>query len=59
MDIMEHLNFNPTNQRWENGKIYNGSSSKTWYTSAEIQKDQKNFRALFLEIYLDWKNILF
>lgn len=43
MDILENLNYNPTNQRWENGKIYDASSGKTWDTFAEIQKDGKLF----------------
>lgn len=43
MDILENLNYNPANLRWENGKIYDASSGRTWDTFAEIQKDGKLF----------------
>lgn len=39
MDILNNLNYNPENQRWENGKIYDASSGRTWDTFAEIKKN--------------------
>jgi uncharacterized protein (DUF2147 family) len=39
MDILNGLNFNSANQRWENGKIYDASSGRTWDTFAEINDD--------------------
>ena len=36
MDILNGLNFNSKNQRWENGKIYDASSGRTWDTFAQI-----------------------
>jgi uncharacterized protein (DUF2147 family) len=41
MDILNGLNFNSANQRWENGKIYDASSGRTWDTFAEINDDGK------------------
>ncbi|TXF74833.1 DUF2147 domain-containing protein [Chryseobacterium sp.] len=41
MDVLENLNYNSENQRWENGKIYDASSGRTWDTFAEIQKNGK------------------
>lgn len=41
MDILNGLNFNSANQRWENGKIYDASSGRTWDTFAEINNDGK------------------
>lgn len=43
MDVLENLNFNTENKRWENGKIYDASSGRTWDTFAEIQKDGQLF----------------
>ncbi|WP_193812978.1 DUF2147 domain-containing protein [Kaistella flava (ex Peng et al. 2021)] len=39
MDILENLYFNTTKQRWENGKIYDASSGRTWDSYAEIKDD--------------------
>lgn len=39
MDILQDLNFNTKDKRWENGKIYDASSGRTWDTFAEIKKD--------------------
>ncbi|MFC6269721.1 DUF2147 domain-containing protein [Frigoriflavimonas asaccharolytica] len=33
MDILNGLSFNNENERWENGKIYDASSGRTWDTS--------------------------
>ena len=41
MDILNGLNFNSANQRWENGKIYDASSGRTWDTFAEINEEGK------------------
>ena len=37
MDILENLNYNAQDKRWENGKIYDASSGRTWDTFAEIK----------------------
>ena len=39
MDVLNGLNFNSANQRWENGKIYDASSGRTWDTFAEIDDE--------------------
>ena len=39
MDILENLDYNSQDKRWENGKIYDASSGRTWDTFAEIRKD--------------------
>jgi uncharacterized protein (DUF2147 family) len=49
MDILENLKFNQADNRWENGKIYDASSGRTWDTFAEIKKDG----ALYVRGY--WK----
>ena len=36
MDILNGLKYNSINRRWENGKIYDASSGRTWDTFAEI-----------------------
>ena len=41
MDILNGLNFNSAKQRWENGKIYDASSGRTWDTFAEISNEGK------------------
>lgn len=43
MDILKNLRFNSENQRWENGKIYDASSGRTWDTFAEIKQDGQLF----------------
>ena len=39
MDILQNLDYDSSDQRWENGKIYDASSGRTWDTFAEIKKD--------------------
>lgn len=39
MDILENLYFNADKKRWENGKIYDASSGRTWDSYAEIKED--------------------
>jgi uncharacterized protein (DUF2147 family) len=39
MDILENLDYNSKDKRWENGKIYDASSGRTWDTFAEIKND--------------------
>ena len=39
MDILQDLDYNSEDKRWENGKIYDASSGRTWDTYAEIKKD--------------------
>ncbi|MDQ0477255.1 DUF2147 domain-containing protein [Chryseobacterium gotjawalense] len=39
MEILKNLNFNHEKQRWENGKIYDASSGRTWDSYIEIQEN--------------------
>ncbi len=39
LEVLNHLYYNPKNKRWENGKIYDAKSGRTWDTSAFITKD--------------------
>ncbi|SFI55946.1 DUF2147 domain-containing protein [Halpernia frigidisoli] len=39
MDVLENLDYNSKTKRWENGKIYDASSGRTWDALAEIKKD--------------------
>ncbi|MGA9211255.1 DUF2147 domain-containing protein [Kaistella sp.] len=39
MEILDGLLFNPIKQRWENGKIYDASSGRTWDSYIEIKED--------------------
>ena len=41
MDILEGLKYNFEKHRWENGKIYDASSGRTWDTFAEINEEGK------------------
>lgn len=41
MDILNGLNFNSANQRWESGKIYDASSGRTWDALGEINSEGK------------------
>lgn len=41
MDILDGLDYNSQNQHWENGKIYDASSGKTWDAFAEINKEKQ------------------
>lgn len=38
MYILEDLTYNSANQRWQNGKIYDASTGRTWDAYLEIQK---------------------
>lgn len=39
MDILEGLSYNSQTKRWENGKIYDASSGRTWDAYLEIQNN--------------------
>ena len=39
MDVLEGLSYNSKSQRWENGKIYDASSGRTWDSFAEIKEN--------------------
>lgn len=41
MDIMDGLSYNKSKERWENGKIYDASTGRTWDTYAELKQDGK------------------
>lgn len=41
MDILEDLTYNSKNHRWQNGKIYDASTGRTWDAFLEIQKNGK------------------
>ncbi len=41
MDILQNLDYNPQDHRWENGKIYDASSGRIWDTFAEINEEGK------------------
>ncbi len=41
MDILEGLHFNTENQRYENGKIYDGSSGRIWDANVEIKEGSR------------------
>ncbi|KQR93329.1 hypothetical protein ASG01_09025 [Chryseobacterium sp. Leaf180] len=53
MDVLEGLNFNAKNQRWENGKIYDASTGRTWDASAEL----KNNGQMCVRGFWKWKFI--
>lgn len=36
MDVLSGLHFNNQKKRWENGKIYDASSGRTWDSYAEL-----------------------
>ncbi|MFC6267445.1 DUF2147 domain-containing protein [Frigoriflavimonas asaccharolytica] len=36
MDVLENLSYNGSKNRWENGKIYDASSGRTWDSFAEM-----------------------
>lgn len=39
MEILEGLQYNSSNNSWENGKIYDATSGKFWDSSASLNKD--------------------
>lgn len=39
MDILEGLSYNSKTHRWQNGKIYDASTGRTWDAYLEIQKN--------------------
>ena len=41
MDILNNLIFNSEKQRWENGKIYDASSGRTWDSYVEIKDNSQ------------------
>ncbi|WEK69167.1 MAG: DUF2147 domain-containing protein [Candidatus Chryseobacterium colombiense] len=51
MDVLEGLNYNSKNQRWENGKIYDASSGRTWDAFVEINESGQ----LCVRGYWKWK----
>ncbi|MEA1847583.1 DUF2147 domain-containing protein [Chryseobacterium sp. MHB01] len=51
MDILEGLNYNSQKQQWENGKIYDASSGKTWDAFAEINDEGQ----MYVRGYWKWK----
>lgn len=51
MDILEGLNYNSKSQHWENGRIYDASSGRTWDASAEINESGQ----LCVRGYWKWK----
>ena len=59
MDILNGLNYNSTNRRWENGKIYDASSGRTWDTFAEINEEGKLFVRGFWKVSWIGKSLYF
>lgn len=53
MDVLKGLNYNPKNQKWENGKIYDASTGRTWDASAELKDNGQ----LCVRGYWKWKFI--
>jgi len=51
MDILEGLDYNSKTRHWENGKIYDASSGKTWDAFAEINDEGQ----MFVRGYWKWK----
>ena len=39
MDILEDLHYNSSNHLWQNGRIYDASTGRTWDAFLEIQKN--------------------
>lgn len=39
MEILHGLHYNEKNNSWEQGKIYDGSSGRTWDSSVTVEKD--------------------
>lgn len=51
MEVLDGLHFNAATKRWENGKIYDASSGRTWDSYAEIREDGE----LIVRGYWKWK----
>ena len=51
MQVLDGLHFNSATKRWENGKIYDASSGRTWDSYAEIKADGE----LIVRGYWKWK----
>lgn len=51
MEVLDDLHYNATKQRWENGKIYDASSGRTWDSYVEIKEDGK----LIVRGYWKWQ----
>lgn len=51
MQVLDGLHFNSSNHRWENGKIYDASSGRTWDSYAEIRHDGE----LIVRGYWKWQ----
>lgn len=39
MEVLQHLVYNPDENRWEEGSIYDSTTGRTWDSSAWISKD--------------------
>ncbi len=39
MEILHGLHYNAKNNSWEHGKIYDGSSGRTWDSSVTVEND--------------------
>lgn len=51
MEVLDGLHFNSATKRWENGKIYDASSGRTWDSYAEIRADGE----LIVRGYWKWQ----
>ena len=51
MQVLDGLHFNTATKRWENGKIYDASSGRTWDSYAEIRADGE----LIVRGYWKWQ----
>ena len=51
MHVLDGLHFNSANKRWENGKIYDASSGRTWDSYAEIKDNGE----LIVRGYWKWQ----
>ncbi len=51
MEVLDGLHFNPTNNRWEKGKIYDASSGRTWDSYVELREDGE----LIVRGYWKWQ----
>ena len=59
MEVLQHMIYNPKNNRWEYGKIYDCTTGKEWYSSAWLTKDNMlNVRGFWHFEFLG-KNMLF
>ncbi len=39
MEVLQHLVWNPNNQKWEKGRIYDSTTGKEWNSSAWLTED--------------------